>query len=50
MITTKCKVSVSVSEDTLVKIREAVRSKKFRNRSHAFEYAIAKVLEGENEQ
>jgi len=44
MITTKCKVSVSVSEDTIVKIREAVRNKKFRNRSHAFEYAVDKLL------
>jgi len=33
-----------VSEDTIVKIREAVRNKKFRNRSHAFEYAVDKLL------
>jgi len=49
MMTTKCKVSVSVSEDTIAKIREAVRSKKFRNRSHVFEYAINQLLGGRNE-
>jgi Arc/MetJ-type ribon-helix-helix transcriptional regulator len=49
MMNTKCKVSVSVSEDTIVRIREAIRNKRFRNRSHAFEYAIAKVLEAEDE-
>jgi Arc/MetJ-type ribon-helix-helix transcriptional regulator len=50
MVSTKYKVSVSVSEETLLKIREAVRNRKFRNRSHAFESAINSVLWGENEQ
>ncbi len=49
MMNTKCKVSISVSEDTIVKVREAIRSKKFRNRSHAFEHAVRKILGAENE-
>ena len=50
MVSTKYKVSVSVSEDTLLRIRAAIRNKKFRNRSHAFESAINQVLGDENEQ
>lgn len=50
MVETKYKVSISVSEETLVKIREAIRNKKFVNRSHAFESAINTVLGSENEQ
>jgi metal-responsive CopG/Arc/MetJ family transcriptional regulator len=41
----KFKVCISVDETTLVAIQQAVRQRKFRNRSHAFEYAIAKLLE-----
>ncbi len=50
MVNTKYKVSVSVSEETILKVMEAVRNRKFRNRSHAFESAINSVLGGENEQ
>ena len=38
----KYKVCISVDEETLVQIREHVRNGRFRNRSHAFEYAIQK--------
>jgi Arc/MetJ-type ribon-helix-helix transcriptional regulator len=38
----KYKVCISVDEETLLKIREHIRKGKFRNRSHAFEYAISK--------
>jgi Arc/MetJ-type ribon-helix-helix transcriptional regulator len=44
---TKFKISISVDETTLVAIRKGIREGRFRNRSHAFEYAIQKVLEGE---
>ena len=43
----KYKISVSVDEETLLKVREAIRNGKFRNRSHAFEYSIQKVIEGD---
>lgn len=38
----KHKICISVDEETLLKIREEIRKGKFRNRSHAFEYAISK--------
>ena len=44
----KHKISVSVSEETIVKIREAIRKGEFRSRSHAIEDSINKVL-GEKE-
>lgn len=46
----KNKISISVDEETLNKIDETIMKKKFRNRSHAFEYALTKVLESENEK
>lgn len=39
----KHNICISVDEETLRKIREAIRNGTFRNRSHAFEYAIAKL-------
>lgn len=45
----KYKVCISVDEETLIKIKDKVRSGRFRNRSHAFEYAIQKeFLEASN--
>ncbi len=44
----KHKLSISVSEDTIIKIREGMRKGLFRNKSHAFEYAVKKVLEDGN--
>jgi Arc/MetJ-type ribon-helix-helix transcriptional regulator len=38
----KYKICISVDEETLLKIKDKVRSGRFRNRSHAFEYAIQK--------
>lgn len=43
----KHKVSISVDEETIIKIREAMREGRFRNKSHAFEYAIKEVLKDE---
>jgi hypothetical protein len=40
----KHKVSISVEEETIIKIRDAMRQGKFRNKSHAFEFAINEVL------
>jgi len=44
----KYKISISVDEGTLLKIREGIRLGKFRNRSHAFEYSINKVVESDS--
>lgn len=41
----KYKICISVDEETLLKIRESVRKRVFRNRSHAFEASVNKVLE-----
>lgn len=46
----KYKVSICVDEETLVKIKEGVRKGKFRNRSHAFEYSILKIMGGEQDE
>lgn len=39
----KHKVSISVDEATLLKVYELIRKGKFRNKSHAFEYAMGQV-------
>lgn len=36
----KIKLSISVDEQTLNLIRDGIKKGKFRNKSHAFEYAI----------
>lgn len=38
----KHKLCISIDEETLLKVKAAVRSGKYRNTSHAFEYAILK--------
>jgi len=43
----KVKLSISVEEETALKIMEHVRQGKFRNKSRAFEYSINKMLGGE---
>jgi Arc/MetJ-type ribon-helix-helix transcriptional regulator len=41
----KHKISISIDEETLIALREQLRQKNFRNRSHAIESAIQKMLE-----
>lgn len=41
----KTKISVTVNEETLSKIDEGVKKGKFRNRSHAFDYSLSRLLE-----
>lgn len=43
----KHKISISVDEETIVRVRKLIRSKRFRNRSHATEYALQRLLEEE---
>jgi len=42
------KISITVDEDTLQSIGNALRSKKYRNKSHFFEMAAEKLLAGES--
>ncbi|MFA5061102.1 MAG: hypothetical protein WC494_02205 [Candidatus Pacearchaeota archaeon] len=46
----KQKVSVSVDNETLEKIDLSILKRKFRNRSHAFEFCINEILGEENEK
>ena len=41
----KEKISISVDGETLDIVDKIVLKRKFRNRSHAFEYALIKILE-----
>ncbi len=45
----KHKLSITMDEETIIKIREAIREGSFRNKSHAIEYAVKRLLEKENE-
>jgi Arc/MetJ-type ribon-helix-helix transcriptional regulator len=45
----KHRVSISIGEETLLKVFEEIRNGRFRNRSHAVEYALQMVLRGEKE-
>jgi hypothetical protein len=40
----KHKVCISVDENTLLRIKEGIRKGTFRNKSHAFEYAVNEVM------
>lgn len=42
----KEKISIAVDADTLESVDESVREGKFRNRSHAFEYSLKKLIDG----
>ena len=44
----KHRVSITVDERTLRSIKTAVRSGRFRNQSHAFEYAANEVIAREH--
>ena len=45
ILLTKVKLSITVDEKLIKWIDSQVRKKKFANRSHAFEYAVANLLE-----
>jgi Arc/MetJ-type ribon-helix-helix transcriptional regulator len=40
----KHKICISVDEETIIKIREGIRKGLFRNKSHAFEFAVNEVM------
>jgi len=41
----KVKLSISIDEETVLKIDEKLEQKLFRNKSHLIEYAVNKFLE-----
>ena len=43
------RISITIDEDTLVNIREKLRSKTYRNKSHFFEIAANKLIKGEKQ-
>ena len=40
----KLKLSISMDEETVSKLEEAVKDGRFRNKSHIVEYAVNKML------
>ena len=46
----KVKLSITLDDRTLKLIDEHVTSQRFRNKSHAIEYAIRKLLEQKKEE
>lgn len=46
---TKQKVTVTIEKRLLEWVNKEVSSLRFHNRSHAFEYALAKLIEAEKE-
>jgi len=40
----KHKICISVDEETLLKVKEAIRNQTYRNKSHAFEAAMNMVM------
>jgi len=45
----KEKISITIDKDILNTVETAIQSGKFRNRSHALEYSLIKLLEGEQD-
>lgn len=41
----KRKISITVNDDTLFELDASVLTGRFRNRSHAFEFALRRMLE-----
>ena len=41
----KQKISITVEKEALKELDKEVNSGRFRNRSHAFEYAVRRVME-----
>jgi len=39
------KISITLDEDTLLNVREMIRRKSYRNRSHFFEIAASKLID-----
>ena len=39
------RISITIDEDTLLKVRELLRCKTYRNKSHFFELAASKLID-----
>ncbi|MBU0758105.1 MAG: ribbon-helix-helix domain-containing protein [Nanoarchaeota archaeon] len=40
----KCRISITIDEETYYRIAEAMRKRKFKNKSHLVEKAIKRML------
>lgn len=43
----KVQISITIEEDVMYKIQDKLRDGSFRNKSHIFEFAVRKLLEGD---
>jgi len=46
----KQKLSVTIEENTIFKIKDLVTSGRYRNKSHVLEFAVNKLLEEEQDE
>lgn len=46
----KERISITIDEDTIRKLNFLIKSKKYRNRSHAVEIAIEKLVKEEQDE
>ena len=46
----KERISITIDEDTIRKLNFLIKSKKYRNRSHAVEIAIEKLVKDEQDE
>jgi len=42
----KIQTSITVDQEIMLKLKERIRDGSFRNKSHLFEFAVRKLLEG----
>lgn len=45
----KHKLSITLEKDTILKINDHLRDRRFRNKSHLIEYAVLKMMEEKDE-
>jgi len=46
----KIQTSITVDQEIMLKLKERIRDGSFRNKSHLFEFAVRKLLEGEGKK
>ena len=47
--TMKHRVCITIDQETILRIYDTMKSKKFKNKSHFFEVAVSKLLEVEDD-
>jgi Arc/MetJ-type ribon-helix-helix transcriptional regulator len=49
-MTLKHQASITIDEEIMLKVKEKLRDGTFRNQSHLFEFAVRKLLEGDEQK